>query len=63
MVEREGLHMLQAVFVEEVCLCCTLLLEEGKFSEWAEKLMEFGQKAESGVGGGGKEVVGESPEE
>ena len=35
--------MMQAVFVEEICLCWALLGEEAKFRKWAEKLMELSQ--------------------
>ena len=43
LVEREGLYMIQAVFVEEICLCWALLGEEAKFRGWAEKLLELSQ--------------------
>ena len=43
LVEREGLHLIQAMFVEEICLCWALLGEEANFREWAEKLVELSQ--------------------
>ena len=43
LVKREGLHLIQAVFVEEFGLSWALFEQEAKFREWAEKLMELSQ--------------------
>ena len=62
LVEKEGLHMMQAVFVGEICLCWALLGEEAKFREWTKKLMELSQAQDPGLA---REVKGwlENPQQ